>query len=182
MRGDVVVVQDADLEYNPRDIPSLLAPIESGEADVVFGSRFLGGPHRVLNFWHYVGNRVLTLLVEHVHEPEPHRHGDRLQALPARGACSRSRSRCDRFGFEPEITAKVARLHCRIYEQPISYAGRDYDQGKKITWRDGVAALYHIARFSIRDRRVRPAPPLAVEEIAPRPAQVADVRRLDVER
>ncbi|MBP1689982.1 MAG: glycosyl transferase family 2, partial [Deltaproteobacteria bacterium] len=89
---------------------------------------------------------------------------------------------CDRFGFEPEITAKVARLRCRIYEHPISYAGRDYDQGKKITWRDGVAALYHIARFSIRGRRVRSAPPVAVEEIAARPAEVADVRRLDAER
>jgi hypothetical protein len=89
---------------------------------------------------------------------------------------------CDRFGFEPEITAKVAQLRCRIFEHPISYAGRDYDQGKKITWRDGAAALYHIVRFSVRGRRVRPAPPVAVEEIAARPAQVADVRRLDVER
>jgi hypothetical protein len=89
---------------------------------------------------------------------------------------------CDRFGFEPEITAKVALLRCRIFEQPISYNGRDYDQGKKITWRDGVAALYHIARFSVRGRRVRPAVPVAVEEIAARPAEVSDVRRFDIER
>ncbi len=181
VRGDVVVVQDADLEYNPRDIPSLLASIESGEADVVFGSRFLGGPHRVLNFWHYVGNRVLTLL-SNMFTNLNLTDMETGYKLFRREVLQQIEIECDRFGFEPEITAKVARLHCRIYEQPISYAGRDYDQGKKITWRDGVAALYHIARFSIRDRRVRPAPPLAVEEIAPRPAQVADVRRLDVER
>jgi glycosyltransferase involved in cell wall biosynthesis len=181
VRGDVVVVQDADLEYNPRDIPSLLASIENGEADVVFGSRFLGGPHRVLNFWHYVGNRVLTLL-SNMFTNLNLTDMETGYKLFRREVLQQIEIECDRFGFEPEITAKVARLHCRIYEQPISYAGRDYDQGKKITWRDGVAALYHIARFSIRDRRVRPAPPLAVEEIAPRPAQVADVRRLDVER
>jgi glycosyltransferase involved in cell wall biosynthesis len=181
VRGDVVVVQDADLEYNPRDIPALLAPIEHGEADVVFGSRFLGGPHRVLNFWHYVGNRVLTLLSNmctnlNLTDMETGYKLFRREVL------QQIQVECDRFGFEPEITAKVAQLRCRIYEHPISYAGRDYDQGKKITWRDGVAALYHIARFSIRGRRVRPAPPIAVEEIAPRPAQAPDVRRLDVER
>jgi glycosyltransferase involved in cell wall biosynthesis len=181
VRGDVVVVQDADLEYNPRDIPSLLASIESGEADVVFGSRFLGGPHRVLNFWHYVGNRVLTLL-SNMFTNLNLTDMETGYKLFRREVLQQIAIECDRFGFEPEITAKVARLHCRIYEQPISYAGRDYDQGKKITWRDGVAALYHIARFSIRDRRIRPAPPLAVEEIAPRPAQVGDVRRFDVER
>jgi glycosyltransferase involved in cell wall biosynthesis len=180
-RGDVVVIQDADLEYNPRDIPALLAPIERGEADVVFGSRFLGGPHRVLNFWHYVGNRVLTLLSNmctNVNLTDM----ETGYKLFRREILRQIEIECDRFGFEPEITAKVARLRCRIYEQPISYAGRDYDQGKKITWRDGVAALYHIARFSIRGRRVHPAPPVAVEEIAARSAEVADVRRLDVER
>jgi glycosyltransferase involved in cell wall biosynthesis len=180
-KGDIVVVQDADLEYNPRDIPALLAPIERGEADVVFGSRFLGGPHRVLNFWHYVGNRLLTLLSNmctNVNLTDM----ETGYKLFRRAVLEQIEIECDRFGFEPEITAKVARLRCRIYEQPISYSGRDYDQGKKITWRDGVAALYHIARFSIRSRRVRPAPPVAVEEIAPRPAEVADVRRRDVER
>jgi glycosyltransferase involved in cell wall biosynthesis len=180
-RGDVVVIQDADLEYNPRDIPALLVPIERGEADVVFGSRFLGGPHRVLNFWHYVGNRVLTLLSNmctNVNLTDM----ETGYKLFRRGVLQQIEIECDRFGFEPEITAKVARLRCRIYEQPISYSGRDYDQGKKITWRDGVAALYHIVRFSIRGRRVRPAAPVAVEEIASRPAGGADVRRLDVER
>lgn len=181
IRGDVAVVQDADLEYNPRDIPALLAPIERGEADVVFGSRFLGGPHRVLNFWHYVGNRVLTLLSNmctnlNLTDMETGYKLFRREVL------QQIEIECDRFGFEPEITAKVARLRCRIYEQPISYAGRDYDQGKKITWRDGVAALYHIARFSLRGRRVYRASPVAVEEIAPRPAQAPDVRHLDVER
>ncbi len=180
-RGDVVVVQDADLEYNPRDVPALLAPIERGEADVVFGSRFLGGPHRVLNFWHYVGNRVLTLLSNmctnlNLTDMETGYKLFRREVL------EQVAIECDRFGFEPEITAKMARLRCRIYEQPISYAGRDYDQGKKITWRDGAAALYHIARFSIRGRRVRPVVPVAVEEIAARPAQVPGVRRIDVER
>jgi len=181
IQGDVAVVQDADLEYNPRDIPALLAPIERGEADVVFGSRFLGGPHRVLNFWHYVGNRVLTLLSNmctnlNLTDMETGYKLFRREVL------QQIQIECDRFGFEPEITAKVARLRCRIYEQPISYAGRDYDQGKKITWRDGVAALFHIVRFSIRGRRVRPALPVAVEEITPRPAHAPVVRRIDVER
>jgi glycosyltransferase involved in cell wall biosynthesis len=181
VRGDVVVIQDADLEYNPRDIPALLAPIERGEADVVFGSRFLGGPHRVLNFWHYVGNRLLTLLSNmctNVNLTDM----ETGYKLFRREVLQQVEIECDRFGFEPEITAKVARLRCRIFEQPISYSGRDYDQGKKITWRDGVAALYHIARFSMPGRRPRPVAPVAVEEIAPRPAEVADLRRLDGER
>jgi hypothetical protein len=147
----------------------------------VFGSRFIGGPHRVLNFWHYVGQPLLTLLSNmctNVNLTDM----ETGYKLFRREVLSQIEVECDRFGFEPEITAKVARLRCRIYEQPISYSGRDYDQGKKITWRDGVAALYHIARFSIRGRRIRPAPPVSVEEIAPRPAEVADVRRLDVER
>jgi glycosyltransferase involved in cell wall biosynthesis len=181
VRGDVVVVQDADLEYNPRDIPALLAPIERGEADVVFGSRFLGGPHRVLNFWHYVGNRFLTLLSNmctnlNLTDMETGYKIFRTEVL------RQVDIECDRFGFEPEITAKIARLHCRIYEQPISYAGRDYDQGKKITWRDGVAALYHILRFTLPRRRPRPLVTVAAEEIAPRPAEVLDARRRDVER
>jgi glycosyltransferase involved in cell wall biosynthesis len=180
VRGDVVVVQDADLEYNPRDIPALLAPIERGDADVVFGSRFLGGPHRVLNFWHYVGNRVLTLLSNmctnlNLTDMETGYKIFRTEVL------KQVDIECDRFGFEPEITAKIARLRCRIYEQPISYAGRDYDQGKKITWRDGVAALYHITRFSVPRRRPRPIPAVAAEEITPRPAEVLDVRRRDVD-
>ena len=170
-RGDVAIVQDADLEYNPRDIPGLLAPIERGEADVVFGSRFLGGPHRVLNFWHYVGNRLLTLLSNvctnlNLTDMETGYKLFRMDVL------RQIEVESDRFGFEPEITAKVARLRCRVYEQPISYSGRDYDQGKKITWRDGVAALWHIARFSLPGRRPRRIEPVEVEEIASRPAGV----------
>ncbi len=171
-RGDVVVIQDADLEYHPRDIPALIAPIERGEADVVYGSRFLGGPHRVLNFWHYAGNRLLTLLSNmctnlNLTDMETGYKAFRAEVL--RGVDLES----DRFGFEPEITAKVARLRCRIYEQPISYSGRDYDQGKKITWRDGVAALWHVARFNLLRRWRRPSAPVEAEEIASRPAEVS---------
>jgi glycosyltransferase involved in cell wall biosynthesis len=174
-RGDVVVIQDADLEYDPRDIPDLLESIVAGEADVVFGSRFLGGRHRVLNFWHAVGNKLLTLLSNAVTnlnltDMETGYKLFRIEVL------RRIEIESDRFGFEPEITAKVARLRCRIYEQPISYRGRDYDEGKKITWRDGVAALWHIARFSLPNRRVRPMRLVAVEEIVARPSAVADPR------
>jgi hypothetical protein len=171
VRGDVAVVQDADLEYNPRDIPALLMPIERGEADVVFGSRFLGGPHRVLNFWHYVGNRALTLLSNmctnlNLTDMETGYKLFRREVL------QQIQIECDRFGFEPEITAKVAQMRCRIFEQPISYNGATTTRGKKITWRDGVAALYHIARFSIRDRRVRPAPPSASRRSWPVPPKL----------
>jgi glycosyltransferase involved in cell wall biosynthesis len=170
-RGDVVVVQDADLEYNPRDLPALLGPIERGEADVVYGSRFLGGPHRVLNFWHYVGNRLLTLLSNvctnlNLTDMETGYKVFRTEVL------RRIDVECERFGFEPEITAKVARLRCRVYEHPISYSGRDYDEGKKITWRDGVAALWHIVRFAVPNRRPRLRTPVAAEEITPKPARV----------
>jgi glycosyltransferase involved in cell wall biosynthesis len=174
-RGDVVVIQDADLEYHPRDIPALLGPIERGEADVVFGSRFLGGPHRVLNFWHYVGNRLLTLLSNmltnlNLTDMETGYKLFRVEVL------RQIELESERFGFEPEITAKVARLGCRIFEQPISYSGRDYDEGKKITWRDGVAALAHIVRFSVPGRRPRSPLPVAVEEITPRPAELPSAR------
>jgi glycosyltransferase involved in cell wall biosynthesis len=173
-RGDVVVIQDADLEYHPRDIPALLGPIEHGEADVVYGSRFLGGPHRVLNFWHYVGNRLLTLLSNmctnlNLTDMETGYKIFRIEVL------RQIEIESERFGFEPEITAKVARLRCRIFEQPISYSGRDYDEGKKITWRDGVAALGHIIRFTVR-RRPRAMPPVDVEEITGRPAEIPQAR------
>jgi len=171
VRGDIVVVQDADLEYHPRDIPALLAPFESGDADVVYGSRFLGGPHRVLNFWHYVGNTVLTLLSNictnlNLTDMETGYKLFRAEVIEQIGLES------ERFGFDPEITAKVARLRCRVYEHPISYSGRDYDEGKKITWRDGVAAIWHIIRFNVPGRQARVPVPVGVEEIAPRPARL----------
>ena len=174
-RGDVVVIQDADLEYDPRDIPRLLQSITDGEADVVYGSRFLGGPHRVLNFWHSIGNKLLTLLSNaltnlNLTDMETGYKLFRIDVL------RQIEIESERFGFEPEITAKVARLRCRIYEQPISYHGRDYDAGKKITWRDGVAALWHITRFNLRHRRVKPMRQVAVEEIVARPTAVADAR------
>jgi len=152
VRGDFVVIQDADLEYDPAEYPRLLAPILEGWADVVYGSRFLGGPHRVLLFWHYVGNKLVTLFSNmltnlNLTDMETCLKAFRSEVL--RGI----RIESNRFGFEPEITVKVARGRWRIYEVPISYKGRDYSEGKKITWRDGIAALYWIVRFRFFSRR-----------------------------
>jgi glycosyltransferase involved in cell wall biosynthesis len=159
--GDVVVIQDADLEYDPLDLPALLVPIADGKADAVYGSRFQGGPHRVLYFWHYVGNRFLTLLsnmftnlnltdMETCYKVV---RTELIQRLPLTA---------NRFGFEVEITARLSQARARIWELPISYSGRTYAEGKKITWRDGAAALFHILRYNMfppsrpRDWRLPP--------------------------
>lgn len=151
-KGQVVIVQDADLEYDPRDYSKLLQPILEGQADVVYGSRFLGGPHRVHLFWHYLANRSLTLLSNMTTNLNL-TDMETCYKVFRRDVLSRIRLESDRFGIEPEITARIAHLGCRVYEVPISYYGRDYVEGKKITWRDGVAAVFHILRFAVRVRR-----------------------------
>jgi len=144
--GDIVIIQDADLEYDPREYPQILEPILDGRADVVYGSRFLGGPHRVMFFWHYVGNQLLTLLSNmmsnlNLTDMETCYKAFRKEVLKDLTLKS------DRFGFEPEFTIKVAKRKFRIYEVPISYSGRTYEEGKKINWKDGVAAIIAIIRF-----------------------------------
>lgn len=146
--GDVVVVQDADLEYDPKEFPLLLQPILEGKADAVYGSRFLGGPHRVVYFWHSVGNRVLTLLsnmftdinLTDMETCYKMVRRELLQSLPLTA---------NRFGIEPELTARLAQAGARIYELPISYDGRSYAEGKKIGWKDGVSALRCIVQYNL---------------------------------
>ena len=146
--GSIVIVQDADLEYDPADWPGLLAPIVDGRADAVFGSRFLGGPHRVLYFWHSVGNRVLTLFSNMLTDLNLTDMETCYKAIRVEVARS-LRLTSNRFGFEPEVTARLAQRRARIYEVPISYSGRTYAEGKKIGWKDGVAACWHILRYNL---------------------------------
>jgi len=147
--GDILIIQDADLEYDPSEYGVLIQPILAGRADVVYGSRFLSGPHRVLFFWHSLGNKLLTLLSNMFTDLNLTDMETGYKAF-RRELFSRISIEENRFGFEPEITAKVAKLHCRLYEVPISYFGRDYSEGKKITWKDGFAALYCIAKYNLR--------------------------------
>jgi glycosyltransferase involved in cell wall biosynthesis len=148
--GDIVIIQDADLEYDPREYPVLLEPILDGRADIVYGSRFLGGPHRVLFFWHYLGNKFLTLLSNALTNLNLS-DMETCYKVFRREVLSDIELKSNRFGFEPEFTAKVARKGFRIYETPISYSGRTYAEGKKIGWKDGVKAIVAVIWFRFFD-------------------------------
>ena len=156
--GDVVVVQDADMEYNPREFTILLQPILAGKADAVYGSRFLGGPHRVLFFWHSVGNRVLTLL-SNMFTDVNLTDMETCYKMVRRELLHTLPLSANRFGIEPELTARLAQARAKIYELPISYDGRSYEEGKKIGWKDGVSALWCIVRYNVFGPKARPWTP-----------------------
>ncbi len=148
VKGDIVIIQDADLEYDPFEYSKLIRPIMEGKADAVYGSRFLGGPHRVLLFWHYLGNKILTLfsnMLTNLNLTDM----ETCYKVFKSSLLKEFTIESNRFGVEPEITTKLARLKCRIYEVDISYSGRDYTEGKKINWKDGIAAFYWILKFNL---------------------------------